>query len=68
MSFSAVDIIITKEEEIFGPKILMMVTTISCFNDDDHHNENNQVKVQIKINPTGFVWYDKKEKIVLPQN
>ena len=29
--FSAVDIIISKEEEIFGPKILMMVTTILFF-------------------------------------
>ena len=29
VSFSAVDIIISKEEEIFGPKILMMETTIS---------------------------------------
>ena len=30
-SFSAVDFIISKEGEIFGPKILMMVTTISFF-------------------------------------
>ena len=29
VSFSAVDIIISKEEEIFGPKILMMETKIS---------------------------------------
>ena len=29
MSFSAVDIIISKEEEIFGPKILMVETEIS---------------------------------------
>ena len=29
MSFTAVDIIISKEEEIFGPKILMMETTVS---------------------------------------
>ena len=29
VSFSGVDIIISKEEEIFGPKILMMETTIS---------------------------------------
>ena len=29
VSFSAVDINISKEEEIFGPKIMMMVTTIS---------------------------------------
>jgi hypothetical protein len=28
VSFSEVDIIISNEEEIFGPKILMMVTTI----------------------------------------
>ena len=31
VSFTAVDIIISKEEEIFGPKILMMETTISFF-------------------------------------
>ena len=31
VSFSAVDIIISKEEEIFGQKILMMETTISFF-------------------------------------
>ena len=31
VSFSAVDIIISKEEEIFSPKILMMETTISFF-------------------------------------
>jgi hypothetical protein len=31
VSFSAVDIIISKQEEIFGPKILMMETTISIF-------------------------------------
>ena len=31
VSFSAIDIIISKEEEIFGPKILMMETTISIF-------------------------------------
>ena len=29
VSFSAVDIIISKEEEIFGPKILMMLMNIS---------------------------------------
>ena len=31
VSFSAVDIIISKEEAIFGPKILMMEMTISFF-------------------------------------
>ena len=31
VSFSAVEIIISKEEEIFSPKILMMETTISFF-------------------------------------
>ena len=31
VSFSAVDIIISKEEKIFSPKILMMETTISFF-------------------------------------
>ena len=29
VSFTAVDIIISKEEKVFGPKILMMETTIS---------------------------------------
>ena len=28
VSYSAIDIIISKEEEIFGPRILMMETTI----------------------------------------
>ena len=31
VSFSEVDIIISKEEEIFGPQVLMMVTTIYFF-------------------------------------
>jgi hypothetical protein len=31
VSFSEEDLIISKEEEIFGPKILMMVTTIYFF-------------------------------------
>jgi hypothetical protein len=31
VSFNAVDIIISKDEEIFGPKILMMETTIFFF-------------------------------------
>ena len=31
VSFSAVEIILSKEQEIFGPKILMMETTISIY-------------------------------------
>ena len=36
VSFSAVDIIISKQDEIFGPNIFMMETTISIFIESAH--------------------------------
>ena len=65
VSFRAVDIIISKDEEIFGPKILMMETTIFFLSDAWRLSRNQFQPVWAETVENYPLW---KLELLSPQN